>query len=62
MPDIETTFTAEQMAAIRAAAERAGVSVQEFIDVAASTAVEHKYVLPKAAARVLTFQGLKSAQ
>ena len=62
MPDIETTFTPEQMAAIRAAADRAGVSTQDFINSAASTAVEHKYVLPKLAAHVLTFQGLKSAQ
>lgn len=62
MPDYLVHLNDRQRDELRAAAERAGMTPEQFASRAVSAAVDARYVLPKAPAAVLPFQALKKSQ
>ena len=59
MPDIHISLSEKEMARVRAAAESAGMTVDEFVTKAATVELHARYVLPKKAGVILPFQALK---
>lgn len=51
---IETQLSDEEMARVRAAAERAGLSVEDYVSMAASAELRRRYVLPSSRGVVVT--------
>ena len=60
MAEITAHLSDEELRALQAAAQSAGVSIEEFAAAAISAAVSARYTLPVQSAQVVTFQGLKS--
>ena len=47
VPDVHTDLTDQEMARVKAAAERAGMTVEDFVTHAASTELKRQYLLPR---------------
>lgn len=53
MPEVQTMLTDHEMARVRAAAEKAGMPIDEFITHAANAELQRRYVLPRKAGQLL---------
>lgn len=47
MPEVQTMLSDQEMARVRAAAEQAGMTVEEFVTHAANAELRRRYVIPK---------------